>query len=323
MHPTLLKPPLSTVPRELRDMVYDLLWTRPVVEAMDERISSVDTSRYLAALNSIPTLPVPFFTNPRFVGPAFAHEAAIYYLRAISRAEIPYRCVRNYLQRNTFGPLRFPWLDVIHRLTIALDWEICNGEHVAHADLQDSLARLLDLRDRENLTVTIYLSRDFQYSRALFPTLDVIAPFYHALSESKLTVKILGYQFFAPGETSRGNLVQGDDDTTSEQLNYYFAGSAEDWLAMKAAEIETIARPGLRKKCFSVSCGGCDYCFVRRANVRCRYWKRCDRIWRMWLRRFAEENLRRFSCCMIVLAMEMLRAIESGSHSTTQIWQRV
>ncbi|KAJ4373377.1 hypothetical protein N0V83_003672 [Neocucurbitaria cava] len=253
-------------PRELRDYIYNFLWTADdgVVEKLDAAMSAHDaptglSSHAIASLD----LPVPFFADATFVGRSFAEEAAMWYFRMLSCVEVDYRYVRGYLERSTFGPMLFIPSTVIRQLTITIEWLIHDGGgRLDYAALQDSMNSLLVLQDRrEDLAIEVYLSRDLQFSRTLFHVLEAIKPVFHALEQKKsgTTIKVMGYQFFTPAwrHTSLPTTTttpQGKKThATVELLNYYFdAGTPEQWLAMKDKEIEAIPQAQRREKCQDV-----------------------------------------------------------------------
>ena len=60
-----------------------------------------------------------------------------------------------------------------------------------------------------------------------------------------MDVRVLGYDFFNP--------IEDDSEWIfSEQLNYYFNGTPEEWLEMKTKEVKEIADTRQRKACKSI-----------------------------------------------------------------------
>ena len=248
----------SSLPRELRDQIYDYLWTEDYVEELDSVISARDAPPWLSSSDiSSSNLPVPFFADAAIVGSEFAKEAAVWYFRMLTGAEINYRHVRGYLERDTFGSMTFMPRDVINILTIDVRFEFnsrVTGE-IAYAALRDSMNSLSLLQDQKNLsTIEIYLSQSLQFSRALFHVLDIIAPAYHALEgRAGPKIKVMGYQFFTPAWRNEGEpTTKKKSCATVELMNYYFAGTPEEWLAMKEEEIKADPKPQRRQKCYEV-----------------------------------------------------------------------
>lgn len=222
------------------------MWGNDDIERVDKVISSVPSMfGYRDELTvHLPDLPVPVFANPRFVGTEFATEFAVRYVRHLSAAEVDYRCVRAYLNRDRFGPLQFPLKRFINRLDI----NICSSgiEFFAEMGWRDSLDGLLMLKDNRSFgTITIYLPDWMQYRPSFFEFLELTRPFFRKFREYSMDVKILGYDFFNP---------IGDDteDIYSEQLNHYFDGTPEEWLDMKAKEIKEIPDAKQRRACKGV-----------------------------------------------------------------------
>jgi hypothetical protein len=238
---------LAKLPRELRDLVYDYLWTEDHVESMDRACSFAPAWYFSdeAAINA-PDLPVPRFANATFVGVDFASEAAARYFRVLSGTELDYRYVRAHIERDHLGPMAFAVKDDIRRLVITIDESggtIYTGRRIACRALNDSMNSLLMLRDHQNLSVRIYLESDMQWSLAFYQALEAIKPVFLTLREANIDIKVLGYDFFSTTE--------GDDtDIFSEQLNYYLTARApKEWLDMKAKEIKEIPRGPLRQRC--------------------------------------------------------------------------
>lgn len=241
----------SHLPRELRDLVYDYLWTEEQVDEMDIRLSSTYTT---SGLDSRYTegrpLPVPFFADATLIGKECAEEAAIWYFRKLTQSEVHYRCVRAYLNRDSFGAMPLRVRDMIRRLVIAIDWKL--GDEIDYESLRDNMNSLLALKDHKDLTIEIYLDRKLQWSRMLFHTLDTIRPVFEILHQTSVTFKVLGDGFFSPGCSGYLRTLKGEAFETSEQLNYYFAGTPQDWLAMKVDEIGSEPKVWRRDKCFEV-----------------------------------------------------------------------
>ncbi|KAJ6192586.1 hypothetical protein J3E72DRAFT_434682 [Bipolaris maydis] len=98
------------------------------------------------------------------------------------------------------------------------------------------------LKGNRHLKVKIYLPWHIQYKKGLFEVLETIRPFLATFRNANMNVSVLGYDFFNPI----------DDDSEwifSEQLDYYFHGTPEEWLEMKAKEIKEIADAKQRKAC--------------------------------------------------------------------------
>lgn len=277
---------LASLPRELRDYIYNFLWTADggSVEKLNSAISSHDaptglSSHDIASLD----LPVPFFADATFVGNSFAEEAAIWYFRMLSCVEVDYRYVRGYLERNTFGSMPFVPSNVIRQLTITIEWLIHDGGGVDYVALQDSMNSLLMLQDRTDLAIELYLSRDLQFSRTLFHVLEAIKPVFHTLEQKKsgTQIKVMGYQFFTPAwrhTPTTTHTPQAKTHATVELLNYYFAGTPEQWLALKEEEIQAIPQTQRREKCQDVRIYQHIYRLCVVADI-CRFCRPCAIIW--------------------------------------------
>jgi hypothetical protein len=221
---------------------------------MDSNISkfAMATSKGPSTMVAI-DLPVPPFANSHLVGNEFAQETATYYFRMRRIAEVDYRCVRAYLERDRFGPMPFLVKNVIRRLVIKIDWDMCkhtyfgedSREDFAYDALADSIASLLILRHHKDMAIEIYLHPDMQFCPSLYRVLETMKPGYLSLREANVNIKVLGYEWFS--------VMDADDDTTSEQLNCYFTRTPEEWLDMKAKEIRAILEAKLRKRCKRVS----------------------------------------------------------------------
>ncbi|KAB2105704.1 hypothetical protein AG0111_0g5635 [Alternaria gaisen] len=238
---------LAKLPRELRDHVYDYLWTGEHVKSMDKAISFVPQHCFSdEAVINAPELPVPRFANVTFVGLEFASEAATRYFRVLSSAELDYRYVRAHLERNRFGPMRFSVKNEIRRLVMTIDESagtIYPGTRIAREALNDSMNSLLMFKDHQNISIEIYLEAGMQWSLAFYQALEVIKPVFMTLREANIDIKVLGYDFFSTTEDD-------DTDILSEQLNHYLtAGKPEEWLDMKAREVKSIPRGLLRQRC--------------------------------------------------------------------------
>lgn len=258
-------------PRELRDQVYvsiqptsyrrykgltslrsyGYLWTNKRVRIMDESLSSYSGKKSLGQAGvQTAEIPVPQFANSVFVGDVFASEAAALYFRTLIGAEIDYRCVRNHLEREKIGAMPFPLAKTIRRLTIKIEEEYI-GWVIDYEVLKDCIQSLLMLKDHSGICVEIYLNSNIQYSGALFRVLETIKPVFFALRDTKVEIKVLGYNFFS--------LLEDDkSDAFSEQLNYYFMGTPQEWLEMKKTENREIPGVSLRNQCkrVSTSCPG-------------------------------------------------------------------
>jgi hypothetical protein len=220
------------------------------VHEMDSSISKFALATSMDQSTMAPIdLPVPRFANAHFMGNDFAEEAATYYFRVRRIAEIDYRCVRAYLERDRFGPLIFLVKNAIRRLTIKIDWDMCkgtySGEDFAYEALSDSMDSLHLLQNHKDMAIEIFLHTDMQFCPSLYRVLDTIMPVFLLLREANVNIKVLGYEWFSQ--------VDADDDATSEQLNYYFTRTPEEWLDMKAEEIKAIPEAKLRRRCRRVS----------------------------------------------------------------------
>lgn len=196
----------------------------------------------------MPDPSVPRFADSRFVGTEFATEAATRYFRALTGAEINYRCVRAHLNRSRFGCMDFPLKKIINNLTISLPdcIEYNYGTmYLAKTALADSLDSLLMLKENRDVKIVIYLPEMMQYHKMLFEFLEVCRPFHSLFRDAKMDVKILGYDFFNPIEDD-------SDDMFSEQLNQYFDRTPDEWLDMKAKEIKEIPDEKQRRACKGV-----------------------------------------------------------------------
>ncbi|KAF1829475.1 hypothetical protein BDW02DRAFT_573931 [Decorospora gaudefroyi] len=233
----------NRLPRELRDQIYDCLWTAEDVLQMDGEISAFSmTSDETRAIMAVTDLPVPRYANADLVGHQFAAEAAEWYLRMRKEAEVDYRCVRAYLERDRFGPMPLFIRNCIRRLIIKIDCQASLITGMDYEALRDSMDSLLMLKDHDDLAIEIYLDQGLQYHLAFYRVLEIIKSAYLVLREANLDIKVLGWEFFSP---------VGNDpcDVESEQLNYYFTGTPKEWLDMKAEEIKAIKERKLRIQC--------------------------------------------------------------------------
>ncbi|KAL6156903.1 hypothetical protein ACJBU6_04486 [Exserohilum turcicum] len=247
LRPSFTSPILARLPRELRDYIYDFLWSDEDIERLDAAISFIP---YVVTVHDQPAvdlldLPVPRYANSSFVGNEFASEVAMRYFRALTGAAIDYRCVRAHLNRSYFGPMHLTMKDVIKNVVMTISRvAYCSyGTKVFAADaLADSLESLFILKDHRNLPIEIYLDHTLQYKPALFEILEIIRPMFLQFRDAKMNVKVLGYDFFNP-------IDDRSQDVFSEQLNYYFDLSPEEWLDMKAEEIKAIPDKKQRMAC--------------------------------------------------------------------------
>ncbi|KAG9381428.1 hypothetical protein A1F94_008748 [Pyrenophora tritici-repentis] len=229
-------------PRELRDQILGYLWTKKRVRDMDESLSSSPRKKHLGQTSmEMPEILVPQFANAAVVGAEFASEAAALYFRTLIGAEIDYRCVRAHLERETVGTMPCSVAKTIRRLTVKIE-EGYIGWVIDYEALKDCMQSLLMLKDRGGMCIEIYLNSSIQYSGALFRVLETIRPFYLALRDTKVKIKVFGYNFFSL-------LEDESDDVFSEQLNYYFMGTPEEWLKMKKMENQEILEAPLRNHC--------------------------------------------------------------------------
>ncbi|KAH6872693.1 hypothetical protein BKA58DRAFT_438797 [Alternaria rosae] len=238
---------LRKLPPELRDQIYHHLWMEEQIKSMDQAISFVPKHHSLdEAGTKVQDLPVPRFANAALVGEDFASEAVATYFRDLSKFELDYRYVRACLERDHFGSMPFSFKEAIRHLVITVDEDFGNlysGKKIACRALSDSMNSLLMLRERQCLSVEIYLGPDMQWRLALFQALEVIKPVFLMLRKANIDVKILGYDFFSTTEDD-------DADVLSEQLNIYFTASTpEEWLEMKAKEIKEMPQGPLRQRC--------------------------------------------------------------------------
>jgi hypothetical protein len=235
---------LAKLPRELRDHVYDYLWTEEHLESMDKAISFVPNySSPDESVVSAPELPVPRFANATFVGVDFASEAAARYFRVLSGAELDYRYVRAHIERDHFGPMPFAVKNDIRRLVMKIDESAYPGRWIAPAALTDSMNSLLMLKDHHDISIRVYLESELQWSLAFYQALELIKPVFMMLREINIDIKVLGYDFFSTTEDD-------DADIFSEQLNHYLtADTPEEWLDMKAREIKEMPRGLPRRRC--------------------------------------------------------------------------
>jgi hypothetical protein len=253
----------TRLPQELRDQVYDYLWEQRHIVLADASISLPHKSPKNGSDDSPPqkqnmNLLMPFHTDARFVGEAFAREAATYFFRMLTDAEVHYQLASAYLRIEELGNMSFRPRDVVRRLTIDIAWSISQRKEVAYSDLQDTLESLLTLPMRDDLAILMYLGRDLQYSRNMFCVLDMIKPVFCTLFQKGVNIKVLGYRFFTPRWRNSGDDETGVGSnrtfTTAEQLNYYFDRTPEEWFEMKEAELRAIKQPLRRQKCLEVYC---------------------------------------------------------------------
>jgi hypothetical protein len=249
------------LPRELRDQVYDYLWEQPYVDDVDATISL--PPRFFKNAPNDPVshkqnmiLRMPFFADARFVEEDFAKEAATFFFRTLTDAELHYQFVSTYLRIERLGNMEFRPRDVTRRLIIDIAWSISQQKEVSYSDLQDTLDSLLTLPVRDDLAIVIYLGRDLQYSRNMFCVLDMIKPVFQALVQKGVNIKVLGYRFFTPrwrdSADDEPGTVTKRPCTTAEQLNYYFDRTSDEWFKMKEAELKAIEQAVRRQKCLEV-----------------------------------------------------------------------
>jgi len=213
---------------------------------MDESLSSFSGKKSLVrASMETPEISVPRFANATLVGIEFASEAAVLYFRALIGAEIDYRCARAHLERENVGEMPCPVAKTIRRLTIKIEEEY-TGWAIDYKVLKECMQSLLLLKDHDGICIEIYLNSSIQYSGALFRVLETIKPVFLALCATKVKIKVLGYNFFSLLEDKSG-------DVFSEQLNYYFMGTPQEWLDMKKIENREIQEVLLRNQCKRVS----------------------------------------------------------------------
>jgi hypothetical protein len=248
-------------PRELRDQVYDYLWEQPYVDDVDAAISIPPRFFKNAPNNPVSQkqnmiLRMPFFADARFVGEDFAKEAATFFFRTLTDAELHYQFVSTYLRIERLGNMEFRPREVTRRLIIDIAWSISQQKEVSYPDLQDTLDSLLTLPVRDDLAIVIYLGRDLQYSRNMFCVLDMIKPVFQALVQKGVNIKVLGYRFFTPrwrdsADNEPGGVTKRPC-TTAEQLNYYFDRTSDEWFEVKEAELKAIEQAVRRQKCLEV-----------------------------------------------------------------------
>jgi hypothetical protein len=223
-----------------------------LVDAMDKRVSDFRMSPDMkCATTTVPDLSVPQFANADFMGNDFAQEATSWYYRTRRIAEVDYRWVRAYLERDSFGPTRLLVRNTIRPLTVKIDWDIFKNQYFgrekfAYDALKDSMDSLRMLQDHRDMTIEIYLHRDLQFCPSLYRILETIRPSYLLFRGAKIDMKVLGYEWFGP-------MGDGTSDSTSEQLNHYFTRTPEEWLNMQAKEIKVISEAKLWRHCKRVS----------------------------------------------------------------------
>jgi hypothetical protein len=251
----------SRLPRELRDQVYEHLWEQRYIDHVDAAIALPLKFTKNAPKDSVSktqnmNLPMPFFTDARFVGKALARESATYFFRMLTDAELHYQRVSTYLRIEKLGNLEFRPRDIIRRLTIDIAWSISQQKEVAYSDLQDTLDSLLSLPVRDDLAIVIYLGRDLQYSRNMFCVLDMIKPVFQTLVRKGMNIKVMGYRFFTPRwrntDDDEPGIATKRPYTTAERLNYYFDHTPDEWFEMKEAELRAIKQPLRSQRCLEV-----------------------------------------------------------------------
>ncbi|KAF2034049.1 hypothetical protein EK21DRAFT_57280 [Setomelanomma holmii] len=246
----------ASLPQELRDQIYDALWDEETRKRLDDLIGRSYHSLHESGELNNWILPGPFFTEPTYIGEHFAKEALTYFFRMVSQAEVHYRAINHFLEIDQFGRMEFRPIDILRVLTINVEWTF---RDLAYDDLRENMESLLTLPVREDFEIVIYIDRNLQFSRHLFHILELIRPVYHALVAEGVKIKVLGYRFFTVRWREQAIATDNDSDgpklqyETAEQLNYYFNGTAEEWLQMKDAEIRKIKRTPRRLKNLEVS----------------------------------------------------------------------
>lgn len=287
----------EALPAELRDQVYDLLWDEDAIDLVDKQLALPNGSVQDERLSNDWVLEVPFFANAKVVGESFAREAATYFFRMVTDAEIDYRLVQAYLRMENFGNMSLRPREITRLLRIDLAWSF-SFNHFAYADLQANLESLLDLPVRDDFAIEVFIPRDMQFSRTLFHILDIIKPIYRAFVTKGMVIKVLGYCFFTPSWRQLADYTDGPEPkqfcTTAELLNCYFDGTTEEWFTMKDAEIAAIKNPRRREKCLEVraslqSAIGCGLTHHDRS------WRLCGAISKMLVFSFGTESLHAWS----------------------------
>lgn len=104
---------------------------------------------------------------------------------------------------------------------------------MAETAWRDTLGSLLTLKDNRSVRIVIYLHTWMEYRTKLFEVLEITRPFFCIFRENSMDVSTLGYDLFNP-------IGDGTEEIFSEQLNYYFDRTLEEWLDTKAKEIKEI-----------------------------------------------------------------------------------
>lgn len=250
-------------PLELRNHVYSYLWNEEAVALIDSQVSEVISRPTILQPPQDWVLRVPFFVDANYVGEQFAREAATLFWRLVTDAEIHYRLIRPFLNISSFGNITLRPCDIMRRLVIDVGFSHASYYRVdvLLVELIDNLESLLALPVKDDFEIVIYISRELQFSRTLFKTLEAMKPIYYALVQKGMKVKVLGYQFFTPAWRNPNDIREEArvrrPCTTAEQLNYYFAMTPYEWLDMKEGEINDIKQPVRRERCMEV----CEFIF--------------------------------------------------------------
>jgi hypothetical protein len=259
----LLSPPFAKIfhaslPRELRDLVYDYLWDERSVDYVDSQLSSERKIEGNVHDSQDWILRVPSFADAKFVGEPFAREAATWFFRSVTGAEVHYCNLPAFFNMNQLGHMPFCPRDIIRRLIVSVKWSVASHRtrEFAYAELQENLESLLTLLVKEDFTINMYITSGMQFSCTLFRVLEIIRPYYYALVHKGHKVKVLGYRFctlsWRKYDVIKEETSPERTCTTAEQLNYYFDGTPEDWFAMNRAEIESMREPLRKEKCLEV-----------------------------------------------------------------------
>jgi hypothetical protein len=251
----------ASLPAELRELTYDCLWDDHFTDYVDSQISAECTLNDDVRNSQDWILEAPSFADAKFVGDAFAREAATYFFRWATGAEVHYRCAKAFLNMKHFGGMSFRPRDVIRRLTVNIEYSFTsqNAIDFDFYELHENLDSLLSLPVKDDFAIDIYVSRDMQFSCNLFIVLEILRPIYFDLVHKGHKVRVLGYRFFTPAwrRWSVGNVIYEiprtrPTCTTAEQLNHYFHMLPEEWLAMKTKEISKMKPPQRMLKCWAV-----------------------------------------------------------------------
>ena len=176
---------------------YDLLWSSNDISRLDTAISSIPFDFEHRRLPNVKfsDISVPLFANSKFVGTEFAFEATLRYFKALTSAEIDYRCVRPNLERDRFGPMHLPLKKVMNPLIISMNhtWAYTFGQtQFEKRQLKDSLDSLLTLKDDRDIKIIIYLCPTMQRKKILFEFLEIARPFFHTFRDANMDVKFMG-----------------------------------------------------------------------------------------------------------------------------------